>query len=404
MLKAREESLWRGRNFRLAWLGQTTSNIGTGLLQLAVLLFVYARTHSVSLTTLTFLVETVPVMLISPFAGVLADRIDRRRLAIAADAMNALVLVPLLFSHRLDVLLPVLALQAAISSVFRPAFGALFPLLVPADRLTQANGVTTATWSVLGLVVPSLGAALFATFGFGLVVAIDLATFAVSILMTSATRPRPVESASGPLTAVSTVRAEFAAGVRLIARTPRIRVLVITGLVLGCAEGLLMPVFVPFMQGTLGATTKQVGFAASAQSVGGIAGGLLVALVARRLRASTMYIWGSAGMTAGILAVGVAPSYLAAVVALMFLGIPSTFFQVGDTTLIQTQVPPEFLGRAMGTVGALSAMVVALAGATPLALVPLIGVRGVVIVGGLAAAASSITAASKLRRAYVSQP
>jgi MFS family permease len=384
--------LRHNRDFVLIWFGQLTSEFGTGLTKLAVLLFVYASTHSTAATTAAFIAETAPWALLSPWSGALADRVDRRTLLIGSDLLRAVLLLPLLFDTDLPVLLAVLTAQAAVGTVFRPAYTAFLPAVVPAGQLAAANGFSSSSGSVLSLAAPAIGAVLFAHFGFTLIVLIDAATYLVSVLtlVLLRVRPAPLPEHSG-----ATVREDLAIALGAIRRTPALRLLFAVMLCFGLMESLLSPLFVPFLQGTLHATATQIGFAGSAQAFGSIAGGVLVMVIARRVGPTRMLVVGSMGAALTIGAFGLSPTFLFAAVSLGASGLPGMLCQVGATTLLQTEVPDALRGRVTGGFHSMFGFITLLAAAVPAFVSGLIGVRAVVLLGsafGFAAAAMALSA------------
>lgn len=390
------QPLRRNRDFVLLWHGQLTSEFGSGLLKLAVLLHVYASTRSTVATTAAFVAETAPWALLSPWSGALADRVNRRSLLIGSDVLRALVLLPLLFVTSLPVILVVLCAQAAVGTVFRPAYNAFLPAVVPVPQLAAANGFSSSTGSVLGLVSPAVGAALFAAFGFTLIVAIDAATFLLSVATILCLRARPRPMPPRPRTST---RADLAVAVREVRETPVLRLLFASMICFAMMEALIAPLFVPFLQGTLHASATQIGFAASAQAFGTIAGGLIVVSVSRRLGATRMFVLGAVGAAVVLVVFGLSPTYLVAVIAFGASGLPAMLTQVGSTTLLQTVVHDELRGRVNGGFNSMFGFTTLLAAVVPAFASGVIGVRAVVLIGaafGVAAAAMAVSGYHRL--------
>ena len=381
--------LWRNRSFGLLWIGQLTSEFGTGLLRLAVLLHVYASTGSTAATTAAFVAETAPFALLSPWAGALADRVDRRRLLIGADLVRAVLLLPLLVETNLVVLLTVLAAQAAVGAVFRPAYGAFVPTVVPATQLATGNAFSAGTASALNLVAPTVGAALYAGFGFTPLVVIDAVTFLVSVVTLLCLSSHVTARATRPRVSL---REDLAVAVQLIRTTPVLRLLFATMLCFAMVESTLGPLYVPYLQGTLDATTTEVGFALSAQSLGSLLGGLVVVAVARWLGAARMFVLGAVAASVLISVFAMAPSYGVAIAALAVMGIPGLFTNVGSMTLMQTRVPDEVRGRVIGGFYAMFGVATLVGAALPGFASGLLGVRAVVMIGAAFAVAAAVMA------------
>jgi MFS family permease len=387
-----EPSLWRNRPFLLFTAGQTTSEAGSFLLMLAVLLHVYAATQSTRVTTVAFLAEMAPMVVLSSLAGVIADRLDRRRILIVADLCRAVLLLPLLVTTRIDLLIIALAGQSAVGAVFRPAYRAFVPSLVPNSQLAGANGVTSSTMAVLTLGCPALGAALFAAFGFNLLVVIDAATFLVSVA--TLWFVRPAYAVPAQRSEPTTVRADLVAGLRLLAGVPVFRLLVATGLLLSLFQGFLGPLIVPFFEGVLHATPTQVGFVASAQGASMLATGMLMSARGHRFRPGVLYVVGCWGFALIGLALALSPSYLFALATILLLGAPQVLFSVGEMTLLQTNVPDHLLGRAMGVFESALGVATVVGATAPAFATGLLGIRGVVVAGaGMCCVAAVVAAA-----------
>jgi MFS family permease len=395
--------LWRNRGFLLLWSGQLTSQFGTGLLRLAVLLHVFTSTRSTTATTAAFLAETAPGAFLSPWAGALADRLDRRTLLVAADIARALLLLPLLVDTSLGVLLAVLAIQAAVGSVFQPAYGAFVPSVVPPEQLATGNALFTSSGAALSVVAPSIGAALYAGFGFRFIVALDSVTFLASavtlVLLARWVSDVPVERA-----ARVGLRAELAVATKFIRTTPLLRLLFVVMMAFGVAEALMSPLLVPFLEGTLQATAPQVGVAFTVMSIGSVVGGILMVTVSKWLGATRMFVVGTIGASLAIVAFAMAPSYAVALVIGGVLSVPTQFTSVGSMTLMQIYVPNEIRGRVLGGFSAVFGAVTLVSAAVPAFASTAIGVRGVMLIGAAAACLAAVLSVAGYRGLRTDEP
>ena len=361
------------------------------MLMLAVLVHVYATTHSASMATVAFLVEMAPVVLVSPFAGLLADRIDRRRLVVGADLLRALILIPLACNASLPVLLSTLAVQAAIDAVFRPAFGAMLPGRVGPANTAAANGLMNTTFASLGLFAPALGAAIYASQGLRMLVIIDIVSFLLGAAMT-ATLGSEVREARvlGPSTSsFEAMRLDLRVGISAIARSPLLRIVILAECTLSLTEGILKPIFVPFIFGTLHGDPSRVGLAATSQAIGGVVAGLLVAALAHRMRPSRMAVIGLQGFALTVTAMALAPTYAFALLVMLLMGLPGTFSMVGLDSSVQLHADPSVMGRVFGAKATVTSMCVLVATLIPATLTSWLGVRGVI---GVAAGILVLTA------------
>lgn len=179
----------RNRDFRRLWLAGLVSDTGDWMLLVALPILVYQLTGSSLGTSMAFLIELVPAVLITPLAGRLADRSDRRTLLVAVSMCQAAALLPLLAGAHLPVLYCVIALQATLASLFDPAKNALLPTLVAEDQLVAANSLIGLNQNLGRLVGAALGGAALMAGGLSVIVAGDAASFLLSAVLIWGVRP-----------------------------------------------------------------------------------------------------------------------------------------------------------------------------------------------------------------------
>lgn len=224
-----ERSTGPGHDYTLLWTGQLLSMSGTMIQYIALPLWVLAETGSALASGLTFAVETLPIIVLAPWAGVLADRYDRRRLVIAGELISVVVVLALLGAvslHSVPAALVCAALIKTVNTVTVPALQGLIREIVDESALPSAvsrfEGLTGAT-IVLG---PPAGALLFAHFGTSAALLINALSFATSALCIMAIRAR---RAAPAVTSPAPHQARLGAGFALIRTTARLRSLL-------CAE------------------------------------------------------------------------------------------------------------------------------------------------------------------------
>jgi MFS family permease len=186
----------RHRDFRLLCLGQLVTFLGSMLTFVAMPYQVYQLTGSSLAVGLLGLAELLPVLTLGLLGGALADVIDRRRLVLSTElalmALSAALAVNSTFRQGSVVLIFVVAgLSAGAWSLQRPALDALLPRLVERDELTAAGAISTFQTTVGMLAGPALGGVLIAALGLAATYAVDVATFAVSLVLLQAMRAVP---------------------------------------------------------------------------------------------------------------------------------------------------------------------------------------------------------------------
>jgi len=188
-------------DFRFLLAGNLISNLGSGLLVVALPYQVFRLTGSTAATGLTLAAESLPALLVGPVAGVFVDRWDRRRLMITADLLRAVAVAGFLLADRPDrlVWLYVALIAENLGTVFfRPAARALVPKVVgTGPELVSANSLLAVNNGIVRLVGPPLGAVLLSLFGLPWLVLLDVASYLISVLMISLTSRFAVPTAVG---------------------------------------------------------------------------------------------------------------------------------------------------------------------------------------------------------------
>jgi MFS family permease len=188
----------RIRDFALLWTGMTTSLVGDFIFLVAYPWQTFQLTDNPAVLGWISALYFAPTVVFIVAGGVLTDRVERRRMMIAADTLRAIatgVGAVLAITHHLTLweLGVVVALGGVGQALFAPAFGSIVPELVPGDLLPQANSLDMFVRTSAGLIGPAIAGSVIATAGAGWAFAIDSGTFVVSAATALALTPRPFE-------------------------------------------------------------------------------------------------------------------------------------------------------------------------------------------------------------------
>ncbi len=292
--------LWRHRPFLLLWSGQTVSETGSAVSALLLPLLAVSVLHATTFQVAVLgALSTVPFLLLALPAGVVVDRVRRRRLMLGCDlarfALTAsLPVAALLARVTLDQLYLVAAGVGVLTVFFDVAYQSCLPDLVGPALLVEANGRLGTTQSLAAFCGPPLGGALAGLAGAARAVAADAFSYAasaVSLLLIRRPEPRPVPP-RGP--AGSGERAGFGAamgeGPRFLFGHPVLRKVVACTATANLAGGGFGALEVVFLVRDLHASATVVGAVLGAASAGGVLGGLLAGPVTRRI-GSARVIW-----------------------------------------------------------------------------------------------------------------
>lgn len=268
---------WR-RVFAQIWAGQAVSLMGSGLSEYALSLWVYQQTQSVTQFAFVLLFRTLPVIALSPLAGVLADRWDRRRVMILSDAGSAvctLLLAYLFATGTLQVwqVCVLTALGAAFGTLQTPAYLATISALVPGQDLRRVNGLLQLSQAIADIAVPVLAFSLIGAVQIPGILAIDVATFLVALAtLWRARLPRQAHQPSAEPGTGSI--AFFLDGLRHLRGRADLRRLLAFNAVFAFLAGLLPPLLIPLF--TSLTSVQGMGIVLGIAGVGLLGGGLLM--------------------------------------------------------------------------------------------------------------------------------
>ncbi|SCL48309.1 MFS transporter [Micromonospora peucetia] len=345
-------SLLRSRNFGLLLAGQTVSELGTRVSGVAVpLLAVGTLDASVFQVALLTALAWLPYLIFSLPAGILADRVDQRRLMVACDLGRAALLlsvpvVALAGRLTLGFLYAVVGLCGVLTVLFTVAHKSMLPRLVPADRLVDANAKLTVSQDSAELVGPTVGGVLVGLVGAARTFVVTGLTFAVSGLTLLLIRDAP--AAPTPHRDRVPLRVEMTEGLGFIRRQPILRSILACTTTSNFFAMASSSIEVVFLLQELHATPALVGLVFSVSAVGG----LVVGVLADRLTTwlgSARVIWVAMAVPG--------PLYLLMPLAqpgwgMLLYGIGlaafsanAVLYNVATLTYRQRITPPELLGR-----------------------------------------------------------
>jgi MFS family permease len=269
------------RDARIYLTGQMFSLFGDSSLWLAMGIWVKTLTGSNAQAGLVFFFFTAPSLL-APAFGLLADRVRRRPLLLAANVCTAGAVLALLAVRGPGQVWLIDAVMCAYGisyMVLGPAQSALLTVMVPAELLPDANGALRTAQELLRLFGPLAGAGLFVAVGGHVIAVIDAATFAFPVASLLLLRVRE----PAPLPVTGRWAAQLTAGVRHIWRTIELRHVIVAGACMTTVFGFGETITYAIAGSGLHRPAAFVGVLAAVQGAGAVAGGLSAATLARRL-------------------------------------------------------------------------------------------------------------------------
>jgi MFS family permease len=342
------------RNFRLLYIGQTISQLGDWFNAVAVYALLLDLTGSATAVAFMMIVQFLPIALVGPLAGVVVDRVDRRRLMIAADLARGVLILGLLLVRRADqvwLAYVVMALTVSASAFFEPARTATIPNLTSKEELLPANALASASWSAMLAIGASIGGLVTAIAGRHVAFAINAASFFVSAWFIVRTeydaKPPPAVRAAG-LLALTGV-ADLIEGVRYLRRHAHVGALLFVKAGWGLAGGvlLLLTIFGQRIFPVAGSTAAGIGILYGARGVGAGLGPIALRWILGQQARTLRRAIGPAYFMVAIfyIALSLSPSLPLAALSVLFAHAGGSILWVFSTVLLQLEVPDRFRGR-----------------------------------------------------------
>ncbi|AEE44873.1 MFS transporter [Cellulomonas fimi] len=336
------------RNYRLWFAGALVANVGTWMQRVAQdwLVLTQLSDESGVAVGITTALQFAPVLFLSAWAGLLADRVDRRKLLVAtqvgqgvlAAGLGALVLSGHAQLWHVYVFAGLLGAVTAIDGPVRQTFVAE---LVPSSKLSNAVGLNSASFNAARLIGPGVAGLLIAAIGTGWVFVINAATFAATIL--SLTRMRSSELNAMPT--ASRAKGQIREGIRYVrGRSDILVIMVVVGVI--STFGLNFQLTSAMMARTeFGRGAGEYGILGSVLAIGSLSGALLAA---RRERPRVRLVIGAAfgfGISTGVMAL--MPTYASYAVSAIPVGLASLTMMTAANATIQLSTDPAVRGRVM---------------------------------------------------------
>jgi len=357
------------RNFRLLFLGQTISQLGDWFNAVAVFALLLDLTGSATAVAWMMIVQFMPVAVVAPMAGVVVDRVDRRRLMIAADVVRGFLILGLTLVRRPDqvwIAYVVMALTVSASAFFEPARTAIIPSFTTADELMPANALSSAMWSAMLAIGASLGGLVTAVAGRNVAFEINAASFFASAIFIRRTEYTPTRSAGPPPAGIAAFIGihDLVEGFRYMRRQSQVAALLCVKAGWGLAGGvlLLLTIFGQRIFPVGGSTAAGIGVLYGARGVGAGLGPIALRWILGQQPQTLRRVIGPAYFIVAVFYIGlsVAPTLPVAALCVLCAHVGGSILWVFSTVLLQMEVPDRFRGRVFAVELALATLTTSL--------------------------------------------
>ena len=268
------------RNFYILWSTQSLSQLGSSMTAFALTLWLYEKTGSALSTAALEICSYAPYVLMSIFAGALTDRFNKKRTMLVCDTLAAVCTLAVFVLYKTDLLdiwhlYAINMMSGLMNTVQQPASEVTMTLIVPKEAYQKISGLNSLTRSLVTILNPLISTALYALFGLGMVIAVDLTTFvlafmALAILITVPEKMR--ESKESMLELAKE-------GLRFLKKTPLVFSLIIfmsgVNLIASAFDATLLAYVIPNPNGG----TKIMGIVTASSGIAMVLGSILVSVM-----------------------------------------------------------------------------------------------------------------------------
>lgn len=345
------------RDFTLVAIGQLISLFGNAILRFALALYVLDATGSAAVFGTVTAIAVIPTILLSPFGGILSDRVNRRNIMVSLDfatAALALGLGLLLSEENAVALITVtLLLLSVIQACYTPSVNSSVPLLQAEENLVKANAVVSQVAMLANLIGPVLGGVLYGLFGAMPIILVSGVCFFLSAVLELFIHI-PFQPLDAKTSILQIVKDDLRESIRFMTREqPDILRITLMIAVYSLFVVSTITVGLPYMVRTvLGLSSQLYGAAEGLMAAAGIAGGIASGFLADRLKTSRLYwllvLSGAALVPVGaafLLDCGPMTCYIVITICIMAMQLLIALFSIFMLSLAQSRTPSHLLGK-----------------------------------------------------------
>ena len=340
--------------FSLVWLGQIISVLASGMTTFAFTIYMYQQTHSATAMGFVQVAYITPFLIMSPIAGVMVDRYDRKIMMMLSDIVGGLASLIMFILYVTGHLqfwhLYLASVVKGLGTTFQwPAYSAAISTMIPKEQYGRANGMMSLVEAGPGVFAPLMAGALLPFIGIGGILLTDIITFAIAILTLSVVFiPAPVHTTAGQ-EAKGNMWREAAFGFKYIFARPSLLGLQLVFFLGNLFSGIGFTVLAPMVLARSAQSTVALGTVESAGAIAGVVGGVLMSAwggFKRRVH-GVLFGWIISGL--GMAIVGFAGGLPIWITGLAITSVVAALVNGSNQAIWQAKVAPDLQGRVFSS-------------------------------------------------------
>jgi MFS transporter, DHA3 family, macrolide efflux protein len=336
--------------FTLVWLGQVVSVLATNMTIFALTIWVFEETGSATALGLMQVFFITPLLIVTPFAGVMVDRHNRKLMMMVSDLTAGVATVSILLLQYLGMLevwhLYAAAVLQGLGNAFQwPAYSATISTMLPKEQYGRANGMMSLIDTGPGVLAPMLAGALLPVIGLTGILSLDVVTFILAVLILVFVHiPQPARTPEG-VQAQGNILREAAFGFRYIFARPSLLGLQLVFFFGNLCVGIAYTVLAPMVLLRTGNDSVSLGFVQSAGAIGGVVGGVAMSAWGgfKRKVHGVLAGWIISGFFFSLVGLGTQIPLWVGAMALSTILVP--LINGSNQAIWQSKVAPDLQGR-----------------------------------------------------------
>lgn len=347
------------KDFTLMIIGQIISIFGNSILRFALPLYLLDTTNSATLFGAVSACSLIPMITVTPFGGIIADRANKRNIMVFLDFLTALLIIVFTFSmgkfNLVFMLIVTLMALYGIQGAYQPTVQASIPLLVDRDNLLPGNAIINQVNSLAGLLGPVIGGIFYGFYGLKPILIASIICFFISAVMEIFIN-MPYTKIETKASAFSIVKEDFKTSINFIFKDKPVifkTIIIISffNLFLTCMIIIGIPVIITKI---LNMPSQAYGITQGMLAFGGLCGGIMTGILVNKIKIYYSHIILLLALLALIpmgfvLMIGVSPmiSYIVITACCFFIMLMSTMFSIQVLTFIQSETPSHLTGKVI---------------------------------------------------------
>ncbi len=354
------------RNYIIFWSGQLFSLLGSMVVHFMVTWWIQRETENPLFLAVSAFLYFLPMIIATPIAGVLSDRINRKKIILIVDSLQAFVTFILILFFILNytaiwLIFIFIAIRSVFQGFHQPTVSSVIPLMVPKDKLSRINGLNFLFSGLVQLIGPALGAVLSLFLEFQQILWIDIVTFFIALIpLLIIKMPSVVSKESATSTEKKSFFKDFKEGLSLLTSVPVLITIIILAMFLNF---LIQPlaVLLPYYVNTIhGGSISEYAIISISMNAGMIFGAVITIIKKKWNRKILTSFIGITITLMGYAYLAFVPTgfYIMMIIGLFLMGINLPIINTIFQTIEQTIVPPDKIGRVMSIDSTLSMMII----------------------------------------------